>query len=390
MPGKFTFQAPSRVAFGAGRLAGLGKDVERLAGAGARVLIVTDPGVAPLAARAEAVLNDAGHAVETFSDVRSDPRAASIDAAAARIREGSIGCVVGIGGGSALDVAKLAAAIASADAPAEHYGLGANPLPRKGVPRICVPTTAGTGSEVTRTSVFTDGAGRKIWAWGEALRADLALLDPELTLGLPAHLTAATGIDALVHAIEGATVRRANPMSDAPCLHAIRLLAGGALARAVAEPEDIEARGTVLIAACLAGLGFDGTGTGIAHAMGHALGALAGVHHGRAVGVCLDAALGWNAVAAPARHAAVARALGAHCDGLAETEAAAQAAPAYRTILDQVGLPLSLADTGLTPADAERLAALTLAPENAPMCAANCRTVDEADARMLAERLLAA
>lgn len=388
MPQRFTFHAPTRIAFAPGRIAKLGDDVARLAGNAARVLVVTDPGVAALAEKAAAVLSAAGHRVEIFAEVKSDPRAASVDAAAGLIRDNDIGCVVGIGGGSALDVAKLAAAIAGDDKPAEHYALGAAPLPRKGAPRICAPTTAGTGSEVTRTAVFTDAEGRKVWAWGEALRADLALLDPELTVGMPPALTAATGVDALVHAIEGATVRRANPASDALCLHAIRLLAGGALERACAVSDDIEARGAVQVAATLAGIGFDGTGTGIAHAMGHALGALAGVHHGRAVGLCLNAALAWNAEAAPARHAAVARALGVGLDGLDEAEAAARAAPAFRALLERIRLPLSLADAGLGPDDAERLAALTMAPENAPMREANCRPIGAEDARALAARLL--
>ncbi len=388
MPQRFTFHAPTRIVFAPGRLAKIGDDVARLAGPAARALIVTDPGVAALAEKAAAALSAAGHRVETFAEVKSDPLAASVDAAAEIVRRNEVGCVVGLGGGSALDVAKLAAAIAGDDKPAERYALGAEPLPRKGAPRICVPTTAGTGSEATRTAVFTDGQGRKVWAWGEALRADLALLDPELTVGMPSALTAATGVDALVHAIEGTTVRRANPASDALCLHAIRLLAGGALARACAAPDDIEARSTVQIAATLAGIGFDGTGTGIAHAMGHALGALAGVHHGRAVGLCLNAALAWNAEAAPARHAAVARALGVACDGLDEAEAAARAAPAFRALLERVGLSLSLADAGLGPSDAERLAALTMAPENAPMREANCRPIEAKDARALAERLL--
>ena len=165
--------------------------------------------------------------------------------------------MVGLGGGSALDIAKLAAAIAPADEAAEHYALAANPLPLGGLPRILIPTTAGTGSEVTRTSVITSADGRKLWAWGDALRADLAILDPTLTTGLPAMLTAATGIDALVHAIEACTVRRGNPLADAYGLHAIRLIAGGALRRALADPDDLDARGEMMIAAALAGIAFD-------------------------------------------------------------------------------------------------------------------------------------
>ena len=392
MPQNFNFNTPTRIAFGAGRVEKLGADVARLGGDGATVLLVSDPGVAAagLTGRVQAILEAAGLTVATFTDVKSDPLASSADDAAELARSRGAAAVVGLGGGSALDTAKLAAAMAPADDDAEHYALGANPLPRGGLPRVCVPTTAGTGSEVTRTSVITSADGRKLWVWGEGLRATLALLDPTLTVGLPAGLTAATGIDATVHAIEGCTVRRANPMADSYCLHAIRLLAGGALENAVSAPDDIEARGTVLLAATLAGIGFDATGTGIAHAMGHALGALAGVHHGRAVGLCLNAALAWNAEAAPAAHAAVARALGASCDGLDDNAAATLAAPAFSALLKATGLPVSLADAGLSEADAEPLAALTMAPENGPMRDANCRDVALADALSIARRLLGA
>jgi len=388
----FTFSAPVPVAFGANRVDQLGDDVTALVGSAAPVLVVTDPGVARagLAERARAALAHKGHVPLLCADVRSDPLAAQIDAAAALAREAGARCVVGIGGGSALDVAKLAATLAPSATPAMHVALGANPLPRDGLPRICIPTTAGTGSEVTRTSVFTTADRRKVWGWGDENRATLAILDPTLTVGLPARLTAATGIDAMVHAIEGATVRRANPFADAPCLQAIRILASGALLRAVQHPDDLDARGQVLMAACLAGIGFDVTGVGVAHAMGHAIGAIAGVHHGRAVGLCLNAALAWNAPSNPARYAAVARALGAPCDGLDDKAAAALAAPAYERILRAVGVEISLAGDGLTPADAERVAALTLAEENLPMCKSNSREVTPESARELAGRLLAA
>jgi alcohol dehydrogenase class IV len=388
----FSFAAPTPVAFGENRLDEIGADVDRLAGEGASVLVVSDPGVvaAGIVVRVTAALEAAGHPATVFGDVRSDPKSAQVDAAAKAARESGTGCVVGVGGGSAMDVAKLAATIAPCATAAETYALGANPLPKGGIPRICVPTTAGTGSEVTRTSVFTAADGRKVWAWGERNRAHLAILDPTLTVGLPARLTAATGIDAMVHAIEGATSRRAQPFSDGACLQAIRMLAGGALARAVASPHDLAARGTVLMAACLAGIGFDATGVGVAHALGHALGAMAGVHHGRAVGLSLRAAIPFNVEAAPARYAAVARALGAPCDGLDDERAAAQAGPAYERLLRRVGLEVSLAGDGLSERDAERLAALAMAEENLPMCKSNPRPITPEVARALARAVLTA
>ena len=277
MPQNFNFSSPTRIAFGAGRIDKLGADVARLANStrldpaddAPLVLLISDPGVAEagLTLRVAAVLEGAGLDTAQFSDIKSDPLAASADAAAEMARSHGARVVVGLGGGSALDIAKLAAAMAPAPEAAEHYALAANPLPRGGLPKILIPTTAGTGSEVTRTSVITSGDGRKLWAWGEALRADLAILDPTLTTSLPPALTAATGIDALVHAIEACTVKRGNPVADAHGLHAIRLIAadaggaGSALIRALADPNDLEARGEMMIAAALAGIAFDATGT---------------------------------------------------------------------------------------------------------------------------------
>ncbi|WP_119458300.1 iron-containing alcohol dehydrogenase [Rhodospirillaceae bacterium SYSU D60014] len=388
---KFSFGPTAPVAFGIDRVERLGADVAAVAGTGAPVLIVADPGVAAagLVDRVEAVLRKDGLTVEAFTDVRSDPLGNQIDGAADRARSLGAACIVGLGGGSALDVAKLAAAIAPADQPAEHYALAQNPLPAQGLKKICLPTTAGTGSETTRTSVFTDGQDRKVWAWGEALRADLALLDPRLTAGLPPHLTAATGIDALVHAIEACTIRRANPLNDAICLQAIRLIARN-LKRAVEAPDDLDARGAVQIAAAAGGIGIDNSGTGIAHAMGHALGVIGHVHHGRAVGLCLRAALAWNAEAEPARHAAVAEALGVPAEGRDIAALAAELAPAYDRFIRSVGLPVSLSRDGLSAADTQRLAEATMAPENKPMRDANIRAIAPADAERIAAEVLTA
>lgn len=387
----FTITPSTRIAFGAGRVDRLGDDVAAIAGREARVLLIADPGVmaAGVGERVLAVLKDSACRVGVFTDIRSDPLGSQVDAAAAQARRESADCIVGLGGGSALDVAKLAAAIATADKPADHYQLAEEPLPRRGIPRICIPTTAGTGSETTRTSVYTNARGLKVWAWGEALRADLALLDPGMTVGLPAHLTAATGVDALVHAIEAATVRRANPFNDAVCLHAIRLIAGN-LKRAVEAPDDLDARGAMSIAAAAAGIGIDNAGTGIAHAMGHALGTIGHVHHGRAVGLCLRAALAWNAEADPGRHAAVAIALGVPGEGRSVEAVAAELAPAYDRFIRSVGLPVPLAADGLGPADAKRLASQTMAPENKAMRDSNIRRISEADAERIATEVLSA
>jgi len=385
----FYFGPIATVAFGLDRVEKLAGDANGLVGEGAPVLLISDPGIAALGDRAEGILKAGGHRIARFQDIRSDPLSRQIDAAAEAARKHGAKLVIGLGGGSALDVAKMAAAIAPSSQPAEHYALAVNPLPASSLRKICIPTTSGTGSETTKVSVFTNAKGEKVWAWGSNLSADLALLDPRLTVGLPAHLTAATGIDALVHAIEACTIRRANPMNDAVCLQAIRMIVEH-LPRAVSTPDDLDARGYVQIAASAAGIAIDNSGTGIAHALGHALGALGHVHHGRAVGLALRAALAWNAEAAPTRHAGVATALGVPSEGRKQADVLAELAPRFDSFVRSTGLAVSLAKDGLGKKDCERLAALMMAPENRAMRDSNCRPITAADALMLSQAVLSA
>jgi alcohol dehydrogenase class IV len=385
----FTMSPNPAIACGVDRVEKIAGDVARLVGEGATVLFVADPGLGNLTDRVAHLLKAGGSKVELFTDIRSDPLAAQIDDAADRARSSAAKLVVALGGGSSLDSAKLAAACAVAGQPAAHYSLAQNPLPEGPLPVICLPTTAGTGSEATRVSVYTLGTGEKAWAWGDALRPALSILDPKLTVGLPPHLTAATGVDALVHAVEATTIRRANIMNDGVCLQAIRLVVKH-LPRAVAQGDDLEARQAMQIAACLAGQAIDNSGTGIAHAIGHALGAIGHVHHGRAVGLSLRAAIGWNAEAGIERHAQVAQAMGVPSEGRSAKDVAKDLAPAFDKFLRNVRLKISLAGESLSTADADRLATTTMAPENKAMRDSNIREVTLEDARHFAKVILTA
>ncbi len=377
------------IAFGADRVNRLADDIARLAGEENATFLVADPGLGGLIERVTGILRKGGIRPVIFTDIRSDPLSRQIDAAATVARSIGARVVVALGGGSAMDSAKLAAASAGADQPCEHYSLAKNPLPNPSARIICLPTTSGTGSEATRVSVYTNGLAEKVWAWGDSLRPHLSILDPTLVTGLPAHLTAATGIDALVHAIEAMTIRRANVLNDANSLQAIRLVCRH-LPVALAEPRNLEARGAMQIAACLAGLAIDNSGTGIAHAFGHALGAIGHIHHGRAVGLSLRACLAWNAEAAPERHAEVAIAMGVPGDGRDTGTIAADLAPAFDRFLRKVGLKISLEGDGLTEADSERLAQTTMAPENKAMRDSNIREITPADASRFALAILSA
>jgi len=377
------------VALGPGRIATLGAEVVARAGATARVLLVADAGVAAagLTGAAEKSLADAGVTVRTFTDVRSDPLAAQIDGAAQAARDLNADIIVGLGGGSAVDVAKMAAGVASGSAPAESYALQSDPFGEGVLPIIAIPTTAGTGAEMSQSMVFTAESGAKVWTDAADLRPLLALLDPELTYSLPAPLTAATGVDALVHAMESVTSHRTKPQTHAPALAAIRLTRRY-LPTAVREPKNVEARSAMIIAAALAGRAIDSGGTTIAHALGHALGAIGHVHHGRSVGLSLRVALPGNVEAAPGPHADVARAFGV--EGESDADLATALPSAFDAFLREVGLRIDVVDSGLKPEDAERLAAEAMKPENAPMRKATLRPIEQPEMLGLARVLLAA
>lgn len=379
----FTVHPTPEIVFGPGSAASVPSKVNALARPGAMVMLVADPALAPLGITARLVegLKAQGSQVAIYDTFKGEPKSADIDRAADTAREAKVRAVVGLGGGTALDAAKLVACCAVATQPAEAYQLCAAPLPIDRLPIVCIPTTAGTGSEVTQTSVFTNSRGAKVWAWGPEIKPDLAILDPELTVGLPPAVTAATGLDALVHAIEASSNRRRFPANDLYCHEAIRLIAAN-LERAVRNGRDLEARGAMLLASCYAGIGIDNCGTAIAHNISHALASLAPLPHGRATAIGLAATLDWVAEEAPQAFAAIAEALGGARDHRA-------AALLFVRLARASGLKLSLQGDGLDLERPDLLASQMAAPENAPMRQATAREVTDGDLLMLAERVYA-
>lgn len=233
-----------------------------------------------------------GMSFELAAHIVGEPKEALIDDLCAQARDIDAQVVVGLGGGAAMDAAKFVAAIARSGLPAQSFALAARPLPVNGIPSIAIPTTAGTGSEVTRTSVISKADGSKTWFWGERLMFDQAVLDPELTLSLPPRLTAWTGIDAVAHALEGTTSRATSPAGQLYGLEALRILIE-ALPKTVTDGADIEARGQVLWASMVAGLALHNCNTHMGHNISHALGSLVRIHHGLATGLALEASLPW-------------------------------------------------------------------------------------------------
>jgi alcohol dehydrogenase class IV len=378
-----TLHSTPRIALAPGRIAGLGSDVRALINRPIRVLVVMDPGLAAggLVGRLEAALKAERQSLVLFDGLTGEPTAADIDRAADLARTERVEAVVGIGGGSALDVAKLVAAIAVDDPGADHYQLARIGFPPEPLPLILAPTTAGTGSEATLTAVHTNAQGRKVWSWGSELAARLIVLDPELTLSLPPRLTAATGIDALVHALEAATNRNASSANNVYCHEAIRLIARW-LPTAVAEPQHIEAREAMLWASCLAGIGINNAGTAIAHTIAHALGSIGKVHHGRAAGLGLRAAASWCITHNADAFAAVAAAMGGPRDAAALPDL-------VDGLVRRVGLKIRL-DDELPALSPERLAAEMALEENAAMLRSTARPAGEADLLALATAVLEA
>lgn len=280
------------VTFGAGRISELPDIVMELDGG--PVLIVADTVLADLGItnKLSETFTRAGIGCEIAADVAGEPKEMLIDQLCARAREARVKTVIGIGGGAAMDAAKLVATIAPSDTPAMTYALSAEPLPENGLHSIAVPTTAGTGSEVTRTSIVSTMDGAKNWYWGEELMFSHAVLDPELTVSLPSHLTAWTGMDAVAHALESSTARSTNAAGALYGRAALQILVD-ALPRAVANGEDLEQRSRVLWASMVAGLALHNCNTHMGHNISHSLGSLSRIHHGLATGLALEVTLPW-------------------------------------------------------------------------------------------------
>lgn len=384
----FIYSLAPTIKFGPGLAARIGGELSPICAA-RHVLVISDPGViaAGLADAAMGSLQKSGVAVDLFNDLKGETSAASIDRAAEMVRTCQPSAVIGLGGGSALDVAKMAAVVAADDHRTEAYALMRQPLPPRKAKLVMLPTTAGTGAEVTRTAVFTNRQGHKVWAWGNALAADLVILDPALTVSLPHSLTAATGLDAMVHAIEACTVKSSHPFVQATGLHAVRLIFQN-LTRILDQPRDLIARANLLMASTLAGLAIDGAGSGLAHSIGHALGTIAGIHHGRAVALALDVIFPKNATAAIDIHVQIAAALGVHADRTAAAQSAKMGAQAFGNFIRRTGIELSLKPDGLTRKDLNRLVDAIYSTENTPMRENNCYAAGEKDIRDFAQRLL--
>ena len=345
-PHDWSFPVP--IAYGPGRIAEIAEHCRALGIE--NPLIMSDRGSSrlPFIARTQALLKAQGCASTVFSDISPNPRDYEIKAAGSVFRDGGHDGIIAMGGGSGMDGAKATCLTAGNDIDlwAFNYDLpvadisGAPTFP----PLICVPTTAGTGAETESTAMITDTErGMKLCVWHPTLKPSLALLDPELTLALPAQLTAWTGVDALVHAIEAYCVPDYHPLCDGIALEGMKL-ANRWLRTAVNEPANLEARGGMQVAACLGGIAFL-KGLGLVHAISHMVGADYDTHHGLTNAVALPAVMRFNAPNLKGRLAPMAAALELESDDFDTFY------HALCQLLDDLDIPRSLGDLGV-PLDA--------------------------------------
>lgn len=347
----FSFHFPTRVRFGAGVLNQLPGELRDL-GAG-RAFLLSDAGLVKvgLVERIEALVRGAGVEVRTFSDIATNPTAATVDRALEAARAFRPEAVVAVGGGSPTDVGKVVAFLLTNPGSLAEYQWEGRKIGIAPVPLIAVSTTSGTGSEVTRTAVILDRNTKK-GIVSDHLFPRTALVDPALTLSLPPKLTAATGLDVLSHALEAYVGKGIHPLTETWALRAVELVMT-ALPKAYADGRDLGARVDMALASSMAGVAMDQSGLGIIHSMASPLSGLFGVHHGLANAVLLAAGMRFNLPAVPERHRLLARAMGVDVAGLGPAESSEAIIRRIDDLVSRLGIDTNLAQFGIKEADLE-------------------------------------
>ncbi|MHB1007273.1 MAG: iron-containing alcohol dehydrogenase [Chloroflexota bacterium] len=334
---KVEFRLPSVVQFGPGALANVGVEAAKL---GKKALLVTDKNIrgAGYAEKAANYLEEAGVKVAIFDGVDHEPEDTFIDAGLAVFRETECDMCVAVGGGSPIDTAKAVAAMATNEGPITAY-MGANKIPNDPVPIIAVPTTAGTGSEITRNTIINDTKNNvKMLIASTRIIPKVAIVDPLLTLTVPVNYVAATGVDALTHAIEAYVSKRAQLVCDVLAMEAIRLI-GKYMRRSWANADDVEARVQVMYAASIAGMAFSNSSVALVHGMSRPIGALFHAPHGVSNAILLAIVNEYSLVGAPERYAKVAELLGEPVEGLSTMGAAKKGVDAVRALCADIKIP---------------------------------------------------
>jgi alcohol dehydrogenase class IV len=354
----FVFWSPTKVVFGENTALDVAIEVENLKCK--KALIVTDKDLIKNTDIPEKIRKILGSlCAGIFSDVEPDSGIHIVNQGARFGTGRGADCLVSVGGGSAIDTAKGMAILMKEGGRLQDYA-GFQVLTRPQTPHIVIPTTAGTGSEVTYIAVIKDHQeGRKLLFGDYNILPSVAILDPKMTEGLPPKLTAATGMDAMCHAIEALHSLQREPIADGLALHAIRLIKEF-LPRAVENGKDMMARGQMLISANMAGSAFSNAQVGIVHALAHSVGAIFGVHHGLANSILLPACLRYNADACDDVYLNVISALGMGTEGIQPDKAGEIVADKISEFTKKLGLPQRLRDVGVPEAGLKECSELAL------------------------------
>lgn len=346
--------SPAKIVFGFGTAGNVAGEAKQLAGT--RCLLVTDPGVvaAGLLKNVQQSLLDADISFVLYDKVEPEPRSHIIDEGAAVYQTEQCDVIIGVGGGSSLDVAKGISVLATNEGSILDY-VGLNMVPRKGAPMILMPTTAGTGSEVTRGLVMTDEAQHiKCVVFTSYILPEVALIDPELTFSMPPVVTADTGMDSLVHAVEAFVSTGATPFSDMWAQEAIRLI-GSYLPIACAKGSNREARYQLCMAAVLSGLAFTNAGLGAVHALAYPLGTEYHMTHGRTNAIMLPHVTKFNLSGNPAKYRRIAELLGESTSGLSDLSGASLSLDALLDLQSAINVSCNISDYNIQESDLDLL-----------------------------------
>ncbi|MBR0598077.1 iron-containing alcohol dehydrogenase [Sinanaerobacter chloroacetimidivorans] len=345
----FQYRMPTKIRFGVGISKNIA-DVCKEYGA-KKVFVVTDSMIIKtnILDSVKESFEKANMPYEIYSDIVPDPAIEVVDSTAEILRKSGANLVVAVGGGSPIDAAKSICMLQTNEGSVRDYLFGGSrTVTNPGMPLICVPTTAGSGSEMTAAAVITDNQNQiKLSVTHDYIIPRVALIDPLLHVGMPGFITATTGIDALTHAIEAYVSLNASPVSDAMALQAMRMI-GKHLRNAVANGNDIEARSNMAIASSIAATAFFNGGLGVVHGIAQSMGGVAHVPHGVANSLILPYAMARNVVGNLEKFKEIAIALGENVDGLSLREAAEKAPKAVLKLAQDTRVPLKLKDVGVT------------------------------------------
>lgn len=349
-----TFYSPNKIILGMNTTSIVPEEIKKLGGG--RLLLVTDPGVvqAGLISPVEESLKTKNLDYVLYDAVEPEPPARVIDRGAEIFKSEKCGIILGLGGGSSLDVAKGISLLATNGGKILDY-CGVDLVPKKGAPFLLMPTTAGTGSEATRVLVLTDEEQNvKNVVFTPHALADTAIVDPALTLSMPPNVTADTGMDAMVHAIETYVSMNATVFSDVLAERAIELIARY-LPMAWAKGANSAARYQMSVAATIAGLAFGSGGLGAVHALAYPLGTEYHMTHGRTNAIMLPHVMQYNISGSPAKYARIAQLMGQNIEGCSLIETAGMAVTAIKEMLDAVNVSYHIADYGVAKEDLPKL-----------------------------------